>query len=85
MRWIETQPDAFVRSNETAHVTASAWITDPARAHVLMAYHNLYHSWAWLGGHADGETDLLAVALREAREEAGIQSVRPVSPDIFSV
>ena len=49
-----------------------------------MAYHNLYDSWAWLGGHADGERDLLAVALREVQEESGISAV-PVSSDIFSV
>ena len=50
-----------------------------------MAWHNVYRSWSWLGGHADGDTDLLAVALREAREESGLTQVRPVTPDIFSV
>ena len=49
-----------------------------------MAYHNLYQSWAWLGGHADGESDLLSVALREANEESGVLAV-PVSPEIFSL
>ena len=48
-----------------------------------MVYHNIYHSWSWLGGHADGETDLLAVAIREVKEEAGISDVRPVSEEIF--
>ena len=52
---------------------------------VLLVYHNIYNSWSWLGGHADGETDLLAVALREVKEEAGIANVRPVSPDIYSL
>lgn len=64
LRWIETQPDAFLRSNNVAHITVSAWVVNPARTRVLMAYHNIYHSWSWLGGHADGETDLPAVALR---------------------
>lgn len=50
-----------------------------------MVYHNIYHSWSWLGGHADGETDLLAVAIREVKEEAGISDVRPVSEEIFSL
>lgn len=68
-----------------AHLTASAWVVSPDRNQVLMAYHNLYDSWAWLGGHADGETDLLAVALRETREESGLTDVQPVSEDIFSV
>ena len=50
-----------------------------------MAYHNIYDSWSWLGGHADGEEDLLSVAMKEAREEAGIRNVRPVSDEIFSL
>ena len=77
-------PDLLTRENATAHFTASCWIVNPERTKVLMAYHNLYRSWAWLGGHADGEEDVLAVALREANEESGIEAV-PVSPEIFSL
>lgn len=73
------------RSNTSAHLTASAWVVSPDRSQVLMAYHNLYDSWAWLGGHADGEEDLLSVALKEVREESGLQDVRPLTEDIFSV
>ena len=68
-----------------AHLTASAWVVSPDRKRVLMAYHDLYDSWAWLGGHADGERDLLAVALRETREESGLEAVRPVSERVYSV
>ena len=50
-----------------------------------MAYHNLYDSWSWLGGHADGDRDLLAVSMREVREESGLTAVRPVSPHIYSL
>ncbi|MBQ7455316.1 MAG: NUDIX hydrolase [Clostridia bacterium] len=82
---LETVPAVFSRENALAHMTASAWVTNPARTKVLMAYHNLYRSWSWLGGHADGETDLLAVALREVREESGICSVRPVLREPFSI
>lgn len=81
---LESFPDCFCRTNLTAHFTASAWITDKSRQHVLMAYHKLYHAWAWTGGHADGEENLLSVALREANEETGIHA-RPVLQDIFSV
>lgn len=70
---------------DPAHLTASAWVVGPNRDRVLLAYHNLYNSWAWLGGHADGERDLLSVALREVQEESGLADVRPVSPDIYSV
>lgn len=70
---------------DPAHLTASAWVASPDRRQVLLAYHNLYDSWAWLGGRADGERDLLSVALREVREESGLEEVRPVSPDIYSV
>lgn len=85
LRCIETFDDLFTRQNALAHFTASGWIVTPERDRVLMAYHNLYDSWAWLGGHADGETDLLQTALREAREESGARAVRPVSPEIFSI
>lgn len=85
LNWIESGQDILTRKNEVAHLTASAWVVSPDRKQVLMAYHNLYNSWAWLGGHADGESDLLSVAMREAREESGIENVRPVSRDIFSI
>lgn len=85
LAFLENNEDAFLRSNLIAHMTASAWIVNPERTKTLMVYHNIYDSWSWTGGHADGETDLLAVALREAREETGIAHVRPVSPEIFSL
>lgn len=77
--------DVFLRSNALCHMTASAWITNARRDRVLMAFHNIYRSWSWLGGHADGEENLLEVALREAREESGLAQVRPVSERILSL
>ena len=85
LRRLESGEALYGRENPSAHLTASAWVVSPDRDRVLMAYHNLYDSWAWLGGHADGERDLLAVALREVREESGLENVRPVSPEIYSV
>ena len=85
LNWIKNNANAFSRENTVAHMTASAWVVNEDRSKVLMVYHNIYNSWSWLGGHADGETDLLAVALREVREEAGISHVRPVSEEIFSL
>lgn len=83
--WIMKNENAFSRENTVAHMTASAWVVNKDRNKVLMVYHNIYNSWSWLGGHADGETDLLAVALREVKEEAGITNVHPVSEEIFSM
>lgn len=75
----------FSRENQTAHITASAWIVSPDRKKVLMAYHNLYGSWAWLGGHADGNEDLKSVVLKEVEEESGLSRVRFLSDEIFSI
>lgn len=76
---------ALTRESAAAHMTASSMIFNPARDRVLLAFHKLYQAWAWTGGHADGDGDLLAVALREAQEETGIVSVRPLSPDILTL
>ena len=83
--FLKTNPDAFLRSNLVAHMTASAWVVNPARDQVLMVYHKIYDSWSWTGGHADGDTDLARVALREVREETGVRSARLVSEEIFSL
>ena len=85
LRFLERYPDAMYRENTLGHFTASAWIVNPDRTRTLMVYHNLYDSWAWTGGHADGDTDLLSTALREAKEETGIIHVRPVLDEIFSL
>lgn len=82
---LKSQKDIFTRENRIAHMTASAWVVNETRTRVLMIYHNIYDSWSWLGGHADGEENLLDVALREVREESGTEKVRPLSDDIFSL
>ena len=85
LAFLERNPDAFYRTNLLAHMTASAWVVNPQRSKTLMVYHRLYDSWSWTGGHADGEEDLLAVALREVREETGVQRLRPVTEEIYSL
>ncbi|MBQ7895946.1 MAG: NUDIX hydrolase [Oscillospiraceae bacterium] len=85
LEFLDKQPDAFLRSNLLAHMTASAWIVNPDRDKVLMVYHKLYDSWSWTGGHADGERDLLKVALKEAMEETGAVHIKPVTEDIYSL
>ena len=85
LAFLDKDPDAFYRTNLLAHMTASAWVVNPQRSKTLMVYHRLYDSWSWTGGHADGEEDLLAVALREVREETGVQRLRPVTEEIYSL
>ena len=85
LRFLAGNPDAFERENLTAHMTASAWVLSPDRRQVVMVYHNLYHSWSWTGGHADGDRDLLAVAMREVTEETGLRRLAPVTEGIFSL
>ena len=84
LRVLAEDPGCFER-NAQAHMACSIWVVDPTRTQTLLVYHNIYDSWSWTGGHADGEEDLLAVALREVREETGVQHVRPVSPEIYSL
>ena len=78
------QPGVFTRENRLYHFTASAWTVSPDRQRVLMVWHNIYRSWSWSGGHADGERELAAVALREVREETGVPA-RLLSGEPFSV
>ena len=75
----------LTRENGIAHFTSSGFVVNADASRVLMAHHNIYRVWAWAGGHADGESDLLSVALREAREETGVTHLLPLSADIMSL
>lgn len=79
LAFMDANTDCLTRENQIAHFTASAWVVNPGRDKVLMVYHNIYDSWSWTGGHADGDADLLDVAYREAREETGIETLIPLS------
>lgn len=83
--WIRRYPDILLRTNELVHMTASSWIVNRSRTKILLVYHNIYQSWSWTGGHADGDSDLLAVSIREGREETGLYNIRPLTDAIFSL
>ena len=85
LQYMKEHADCLERENQIAHFTVSAWTVNQERSKVLMAYHNIYDSWAWIGGHADGVEDLCAVAMRELQEETGVKSAVPVSNEIFSL
>ena len=85
LRCLEKEDNLFTRDNDLVHLTASCWITNKSMDKVLMCYHKIYDSWSWLGGHADGEKDLLKVALKEAKEESGLENIKPYDGKIFSL
>ena len=83
--FIAAHPDGFERELKIGHVTGSAWVVDRAGTHVLLTHHKKLDMWVQLGGHADGDADVFRVALREAEEESGLDSLVPVSRRIFDV
>jgi 8-oxo-dGTP pyrophosphatase MutT (NUDIX family) len=76
---------AFERALAIGHVTASAWIVDPARARAVLLHHRKLDRWLQLGGHVDGDPDVRRAALREAREESGLRTLRLVTENIYDV
>lgn len=79
LRALKTNRFCFDRKSQ-AHFTCSAWVVNPEKTQTIMVFHNIYNSWSWIGGHADGCSDLAAVALRELQEETGVEHARIVSP-----
>lgn len=85
LKYIEDFDDVLTRQNEYGHFTSSAFVLNKERTKMLMIYHKIYNSWAWTGGHSDGDSNLLHVAMKEAKEETGIKNVRPIFDDIYSL
>jgi 8-oxo-dGTP pyrophosphatase MutT (NUDIX family) len=77
---VSNRRDCFERTCHPGHVTASCWILSHDRNHFLLTHHRKLRRWLQLGGHADGDTDVLRVALREAREESGMHDFSLIDP-----
>jgi len=87
IRFVETQPDCFHRELSPAHVTGSTWVVSPDCNRVLLMHHKKHNQWFQPGGHADGDADILRVALRETEEETGLDApeIRLLGKDVFDV
>lgn len=85
LQFIERNDDVLKRSNLVAHMTTSAFIMNESLDKVLFIHHNIYNSWGWVGGHNDGNPNCLEVAIKEAKEETGLEEIHPFDEEILGV
>lgn len=85
IKYCDMPQNILTRDNEVIHITSSALVVNENKDKVLMIHHNIYNSWGWTGGHADGEEDLLQVAMREVMEETGVKNLITLTKDIVSI
>lgn len=84
LKWIDSFDDVLTRRNEFGHFAASAFVVNKERTKMLVVYHNIYDAWIFPGGHADGEEDLLSVAIREVEEETNLKT-KVLDKSIFAI
>lgn len=85
IEFINQNPDCFERSLLIGHITGSAWIVDKSRQFTLLTHHRKLDKWFQTGGHCDGDSDVLNVAMKEAKEETGLTDIQAISHDIFDI
>lgn len=85
IEFVKINEDCFKRELLIGHVTGSAWIVNATRTHVLMMHHRKLNQWFQPGGHCDGDSDVLNVALKEANEETGLKNLKVVNGEIYDV
>lgn len=87
IEFVEQHEDCFYRELWPAHVTGSGWVVNPSRSRVLMLHHKKHDQWFQPGGHADGQSDIVGVAVRETMEETGLDpaAIHLLSDAIFDL
>lgn len=85
MSFVTANPSCFERSLEEGHITASSWLLNKDGSKALLMHHAKLNKWFQLGGHCDGDSDVLGVAIKEAQEESGILTIAPVHSQIFDI
>lgn len=85
IEFVESVSDCFERSFAMGHITGSAWVVNEDGSEVLLTHHAKLDRWLQLGGHADGESDVFAVAVKEAEEESGLENFVQVGEGIFDI
>ena len=85
LKYIDIFEDTLTRENRTCHFTASSWIVNKERTKVLMIYHNIYDSWAWTGGHCDGDPEVLHEALKLTNEPKMVPIYKKLNDRIFAL
>lgn len=83
--FVSSTPTCFERSHSAGHITGSGWLLNPTGDRFLLTLHHKLQLWVQPGGHADGDPDILRVAIREAEEESGIHGIIALSPKIYDI
>lgn len=81
----EEKNQILTRDNKLCHLCSSGFVINPTHDKVLCIFHNIYKSWGWVGGHADGDDDMLYVAMKEIGEETSLKEFRPLSTQPISI
>ena len=84
LSFIDNYDDVLTRNNIFGHFSSSAFVVNKDRTKMVVVYHNIYDAWIYPGGHADGEEDLLSVAVREVEEETGLK-VKILESNMFAI
>ena len=85
LQCLDIYDNLLSRENVLAHITSSGYIINESKNKVLMVHHNIYKTWSWTGGHADGEADLLKVAIKEAKEETSIENIGVLDENTIAI